>query len=296
LGAAGLPGPAVWQYARRMSGRAHAFEEEEAARLAALYERGRAGNPGVVVSEAAFGACVARAAAGQGRAPSRLEDLAIEDLYLASACAAGAAGAAAAFEARYGKVIRRGVARVLAARDEREEAEQRARQHLLVGDAGAPPAISKYLGHGALERWVSVVAIRVAISLGRAESTERRLRGKAIAEATGVDPERLVIREEVRRELEAAVKDALARLADRERLILRLFLVSGLNLEGIGKSLGITRQSVSKALAKAREGLLDDVNRSLKERLKMSRDELASIVRYVNSHLDLSISRLLSPE
>ena len=268
-----------------------------AARLAAVYEHGRAAHPGLQVGEPAFGSLLARAAAGspgQGARPA-LEALAIDDLYLACACACGSAGAAAAFEARFGKVIRRGVARVLAASHEREEAEQRVRQHLLVGDAGTPPAIGKYLGHGSLEGWVSVVAIRVAIGMGRAESSERRLRGKAIAEATGIDPERMMIREEVRHELEAAVKDALERLADRERLILRLFLVSGMKLEAIGKSLGITAQAVSRSLAKAREGLLEDVNRSLKQKLKVSQSELASIVRFVASHIDVSISRLLLP-
>jgi RNA polymerase sigma-70 factor (ECF subfamily) len=250
------------------------------------------------VAEATFGCLRARAAAGgvgEGPRPI-LEALAIEDLYLACACTGQLAGAAAAFETRFAKAIRRGAARVLAARHEREEAEQRARQHLLVGDAGAPPAVGKYLGHGPLERWVSVVAIRIAISLGRAETSERRLRGKAIAEATGIDPERMVIREEVRRDLEEAVKGALERLADRERLILRLFLVSGMTIEAIGKSLGITRQAVSRALGKARTGLLDDVNSSLKQRLKVSGSELASIVRYVASHIDVSISRLLLPK
>lgn len=267
------------------------------ARLTALYARGRAAHPGLEVAEEAFGGLLARAAAGgpgQGPYPA-LERLAIEDLYLACACIGGAAGAAAVFEARFSKAIRRGVSRVLAIVQEREEAEQLTRQRLLVGDAGAPAAIRKYLGHGPMESWVSVVAIRVAIGIGRAETSERRLRGKAIAEATGVDPERMVIREEVRRELEAAVKEALARLPDRERLILRLFLVSGMRIEAIGKSLGITRQAVSRSLAKARSGLLDDVNLALKERLKVSSSELVSIIRVVASQIDVSISRLLSP-
>src|SRR5262245_15961595 len=119
-----------------MSGLARAFQEaavvgeasratadsdsnsaELAARLSALYRRGRAAHPHLTVTEAAFGACRART----GRAA--LERLAIEDLYLTCACATGSPGAAAIFEARFGNVIRRGVARALAARDERDEAE-----------------------------------------------------------------------------------------------------------------------------------------------------------------------------
>jgi RNA polymerase sigma-70 factor (ECF subfamily) len=266
--------------------------------LTALYERGRAAHPGLVVTEAAFERCLARAeaAAADGRERRvQLSELAIEDFYLASACCGGVVGAAMAFETRFGRVIRRAVSRVLAAHDERAEAEQRVRQHLLVGDGDAPPAIGKYLGYGPLESWVSVVAIRVAISFGRAESSERRLRGKAITEATGLDPERLIIREEVRRELETAVRDALAALSDRERLILRLFLVSGMTLEAISRSMGVSPQAVSRSLAKSRQGLLEDVNRSLKQRLKVSHDDVASIIRFATSQLDVSISRLLSP-
>ena len=270
---------------------------ELTSRLAALYARGCAAHPGLEVTETEFGRSLARAGAAAGRERrAALEDLAIEDFYLACACVGHAVGAAVAFETRFRKVVRRAVARVLAAHDERDEAEQRVRQHLLVGDTGAPPAIGKYLGYGPLENWVSVVAIRVAISLGRAESSERRLRGKAIAEATGIDPERLIIREEVRLELETAVKDALAALADRERLILRLFLVSGMTLDAISRSMGVSRQVVSRSLAKSREGLLVDVNRSLKKRLKVSQGDLTSIIRFVASQLDVNISRLLSPE
>lgn len=290
---------AVVADANDAAARATVVSTDLTSRLAALYERGHTAHPGLEVTEAAFGRCLSRAGAAAAAGRERraaLEDLAIEDFYLACACAGRAVGAAVAFEARFGKVIRRAVARVLAEHDERDEAEQHVRQHLLVGDAGAPPAISKYLGYGPLESWVSVVAIRVAISLGRAESSERRLRGKVIAEATGIDPERLIIREEVRRELEIAVKDALAALADRERLILRLFLVSGMTLEAISRSMGVSRQVVSRSLAKSREGLLEDVNRSLKLRLKVSQGDIASIIRFVASQLDVSISRLLSPE
>ena len=113
---------------------------ELGARLAALYERGRAAHPGLEVAEAVFGQCLARAAAGAAGQERRaaLEELAIEDLYLACACAGGGAAAVAAFEVRFAKVIRRAVARVLAARDQQEEAAQRASRPLLVGRNGGP--------------------------------------------------------------------------------------------------------------------------------------------------------------
>ena len=66
-------------------------------------------------------------------------------------------------------MIRRAVSRVLAMVDERQEAEQRARQQVLVDCTDGPPRLAQYLGQG---RWkvVSVAAMRIAISFGRTET------------------------------------------------------------------------------------------------------------------------------
>jgi RNA polymerase sigma-70 factor (ECF subfamily) len=259
--------------------------------LAALYTRGREAHPRIIVPEQAFGRYLARCAA-ESKSDS-LSNLAVEDVYLACACAEKVRGATPAFERRYGRVIRRAVSRVLGTADERQEAEQRAWQHLLVGGLDGPARIAQYLGQGPLEKWISVASMRVAISFGRSESAERRLRDKAIAEASGVDPEHMFMKGELREAFEAAVSGALARLKPRERLVLKLYLVSGMTLEGIGKSLGVTRQAVTKTLGNARETIVSEVNESVRQQLDMSNDDLTSLLRYVASQLDVSISRVL---
>jgi RNA polymerase sigma-70 factor, ECF subfamily len=262
--------------------------------LAALYARGRAAHPRVVVGEQEFGRHLARCAnSGRQEDSTSLAEIAAEDVYLACACAARVRGAAAAFEERFGRVIRRAVSRVLDTADERQEAEQRAWQHLLGEDGRGPSRISQYLGRGSLEKWVSVASMRIAISFGRTESAERRLREKAIAEASGVDPEALFAAGDLREAFEAAVTGALAALKPRERLVMKLFLVSGMTLDAIGKSLGITRQAVSKTLARARETIVEQVEASVKQTLKMTKEDLTSVLRYVASQLDVSISRAL---
>ena len=261
--------------------------------LSALYARGRAAYPRVVVSEQAFARHLARCANGGAVGTASLAEVAAEDVYLACACAQHVRGAAPAFDRRFGRVIRRAVSRVLATPDERQEAEQRAWQHLLVDETDGPPRIAQYLGQGPLEKWVSVAAMRVAISFGRTESAERRLREKAIAEASGVDPEALFAQGKLRTAFEDAVSDALARLKPRERLVMKLFLVSGMTLDAIGKSLGITRQAVSKTLARARQTIVDQVQASVQQTLKMTKEDLTSVLRYVASQLDVSISRVL---
>jgi RNA polymerase sigma-70 factor len=259
--------------------------------LGALYARGRDAHPKLAVSEDAFGRRLARCA---DDTPLRsLDDLAIEDLYLACACVERVRGAAAAFEARYAQVIHRAVARVVVAHNDRDDAEQRVRQHLLVGAPGADPAIAKYPGQVALAKWISVVAIRGAMSQNRTESAERRLREKAGAEAMGVSPEHLYMSAEIRRALEPAVAKALGRLADRDRLILRLFLVGGMTLHAIGHSLGLSQPAVSKRVAKTREVLLADIRTTVARRLKIPEDEFSSLMRFVASRLDVNVSRAL---
>jgi len=259
--------------------------------LTALYTRGREAHPRIIVPEQAFGRYLARCAA-ESKSDS-LSNLVVEDVYLACACAEKVRGATPAFERRYGRVIRRAVSRVLGTADERQEAEQRAWQHLLVAGPDGQPRIAQYLGQGPLEKWISVASMRVAISFGRSESAERRLRDKAIAEASGVDPEHTFMKGELREAFETAVSGALARLKPRERLVLKLYLVSGMTLEAIGKSLGVTRQAVTKTLANAREVIVNEVNESVREQLDVSKDDLTSLLRYVASQLDVSISRVL---
>lgn len=258
--------------------------------LTALYVRGRQAHPRVVVPEPAFGRHLARCAADG--TPDSLAGIAVEDVYLACACAEQVQGAAAAFEDRFGRVIRRAVSRVLATADERQEAERRAWQQLL-GGGDEPARIAEYRGRGPLEKWISVAAMRVAIAIGRSESAERRLRDKAITEASGIDPERM-LKGELRTAFETAVSQALGQLKPRERLVLKLYLVSGMTLEAIGKTLGVTRQAITKTLANARETLVTEVGTSVRERLKVSKDDLASLLRYVASQLDVSISRVLA--
>jgi RNA polymerase sigma-70 factor, ECF subfamily len=257
----------------------------------ALYARGREAHPSLRVGVEAFRQYLARCL---DDAPADApEKLAAPDLYLACACIERARGAAARFEALFAKVIRRAVSRVVAARDDRDEAEQRVRQHLLVGTGGAGPALAKYPGHVPLAKWISVVAIRLAISLRRSESAERRLREKAGAEALGVSPEHMFMKAEIRRVFEPAVEEALGRLADRDRLILRLFLVGGMTLHAIGNSLGISHQAISKRLAKTRETLLEDIRQTVAAKLDLPKDELSSVLRFVASQLDVNISRVL---
>jgi RNA polymerase sigma-70 factor (ECF subfamily) len=270
--------------------------------IAVALARGRAAHPDLALCEEDFGPFLARAIEGrtegdgEGGRAGKGGELPVEDLFLACACACEVRGAAEAFEAKLGRIVRRAVARVLPTAVEQEEAQQRVRDHLLVRGLNGPPRIASYRGEGPLSGWVAVAAIRLAVSMGRTATAERRLRAKAVGEATGANPELLAMKGQLAKEFEAAVEEALARLTDRERLVLRLYLVSGMTLVKIARSLGVTPQAVSRQLEKVRASILSDVHRMLGERLSLPKGEVASVLRMVASRLNMSISRILEPE
>ena len=110
-----------------------------------------------------------------------------------------------------------------------------------------------------------------------------------------VAPELVYAKQRYRAEFEQAMTDALVVLGDRERLLLKLHLVSGRSVESIGKMYGVSQATASRWLKSARETLSDEVTRLLRGRLHASPDELASLAGVVASQIDLSISRLLAP-
>ena len=269
------------------------------AKLAALVGRGRAAYPELALDSIAFVRFLARAVArGESEAPSSLDAIEIEDLYLACACATSVGGAAERFEERCGARLGVVLAAVAKSPDLRAEVGQRVRDALLVGTAAEAPKIANYGGAGALDRWVAVVAQRQVASLLRHEASEQRAREGAAVEAAvtaGAAPEVAYAKQRYRGDFEQAMTDALAALPERERLLLRLHLVGGLSVENIGKMYGVSQATASRWLKSARDTVSDEVTRLLRERMHASPDELASLAGLVASQIEVSISRLLGP-
>jgi RNA polymerase sigma-70 factor, ECF subfamily len=224
-----------------------------------------------------------------------IDALSIEDLYLACACLTRVPGAVAAFEARHGATMRGAIARMVAQSDI-DEARQRLVQSLLVGSEVAPPKIGSYAGKAPLDRWLGVSAQRAALMWLRENRAETRARDAAANEVAGTPeahPETAYVKEKYRGEFEVALGEALERLPDRDRVLLRLHLVNGVSVDKIGKMFSVSQPTASRWLAAAREKLLGDIKQVLGARLGTSSAELASLAGMVASRLDLSLSMLL---
>ena len=265
------------------------------AELAAACARGRSAFGQIALDDRAFARHLARAIKINAADPSSISALAVEDLYLTCACLAGSEGAVAAFNARHGATVRGAIARIVRGTDA-GEIEQQLLNDLLVGSAASGPRIGSYAGKAPLDRWLGVSAQRAALMWLRENKTEARARDGAAAEpgASGnTHPEMAFLKERYRSDFERALKEALERLPERERTLLRLHIVNGVSVEKIGKMFAVSQPTASRWLAAARVALLDDIKATLGNRLGASSGELASLAGMVASRLDLSLSMLL---
>jgi RNA polymerase sigma-70 factor (ECF subfamily) len=265
------------------------------AMMVRLTARGRAGFPGLQVDDADFVRVLARSAFKAKLAAQDLDQLAIEDLYLVCACLVGAPGAVTALDRRCCAPLRAAISRLVREPAQVEEVEQQVRDLLFVGNGQVPPKLTSYAGRGALGKWVGVVAQRLALMMIRADKAEARMRDAAAADAlhAQVDPELAFVKDRYRGVFRAALEQALAALTARERMVMRLNLVTGMTVDGIAKIYGVHQSTVSRWLAKAREAVLATAQQSLRVQVGISPDEMESLAVLMASQLDLSVSRIL---
>jgi RNA polymerase sigma-70 factor (ECF subfamily) len=258
--------------------------------LEAAYLAASAAHPEVALDRRRYAAFVAERL-GEG-AP---EGEVAADLFLVCALTDGSTNALEHFDALYLSQLPQFLSRLETSAAERDEIGQRLRERLFVGaPGGAGPKIAEYRGHGRLGSWLRVVAIRTALNLraGRKEQPGGEQAADALAAAA--DPELEYLRARYQGEFRAAFGAALAALEARDRTLLRLQLVDGLNIDAIGRLYGVHRATVARWLGAAREQLFTSTRDRLHRELGVSPAEFASLVRLVRSQLDVSVCRILA--
>lgn len=226
---------------------------------------------------------------------SSLDTLCSEDLYLACACARDDSEAIALFEREMLSGVAIAIRRIDASPAFIGEVEQQTRLRLLVADGDRPKRITTYQGRGRLRSWVQVAAVRLAIEHTRRPSA-RELSEDHLMDtpAASDDPELAHIRMMYRKEFSEAFKEALGSLSSRERNILRMYLLDGLNIAEIGAVYRVHRATIARWIAKSREDLLKDTRDRLVSKLRISESQFQSLMAVVRSHLELSLERFLN--
>jgi RNA polymerase sigma-70 factor (ECF subfamily) len=220
-----------------------------------------------------------------------------EDLALAQAAARGEARAVRRIVDEVIPAACRAVQRVDASPAFIDEVRQALRVHLLVGDAVAAPRIAAYSGRGPLAAWVRVAALRLALNAKRAEAPARALPIEDLlgeVALAGPDAGLAHLRSLYRAPLAEALRDALAALPERQRALLRLHHVDGLRLAEIAGLYRVHESTASRWLQAAADAVATSARARLEARLGLGASDFDSIVRLLQSQLELSISRLLS--
>lgn len=158
-----------------------------------------------------------------------------------------------------------------------------------------PPKILDYSGQGHLRSWYRVALVRALLDEQRRlrgepeASDDERILGLASAER---DPELQYLREKYTHEFRQAFEEGARLLEAEDRNALRAFYSQGLTIDQLAAMFGIHRATAARRVASARERLLANTRRVLMTKLQLSRAELESVMRLIESGLSLSVHRI----
>jgi RNA polymerase sigma-70 factor (ECF subfamily) len=217
------------------------------------------------------------------------------DVYLAIALLAGDPAAVRAFEDRFVPQIDHALRRLRLPAGTIDELKQRLRFDLLVGDGA--PKIADYAGRGELAGWLRVTATRRALSQLRREG---RAREAALDDMllehwpdASPDPEGKHLRAKYTAELKRAIREAFAALEVRQRNLLRQHVLDDLTIDDLARLYRVHRATCARWLADARAELGKGTRKRLIAALGLRFSEVDSLLRFLDSDIELSISRIL---
>ena len=266
------------------------------AALTEAREKGTAAWPTVITSPARFAAYLGERARTDADAVVALGEL-HADLYVACASAAGDVEAIRALDAALLVRVPIHLRRLRVTPEMAAETRQHLLERLFVASEGKQPRILQYRGHGALDGWVGVAAVRVALDLLANDKPRAAFPDDTAAIAQGVapggDPELELIKVTYRDEFAAAFREAMATLPARDRALLRFAFVERLTPARIGVVYGVHRTTVMRWLEAAQAAVLEQTRRRLVERLHLSTAECDGIFALVQSRLDVTLGSLL---
>lgn len=250
--------------------------------------------PDLDVGAARFAAHLGRVA-GQADDPvEAVRELATSDLYLACAALEGSERALALFEVHTFGEVQAAAAALRASEADVDEAKQAIRTQLFVADGPRDAAIAEYAGRGSLRGWVRVIASRELLKMRRRRQKDIPLEDHILHEMT-TQPDAAIARlkDAYRAQVADALREALRRLDTRERLLLRYNLCDQLSIDDIGAIFEVHRATAARWLTKARSSLVELTKEQLAVLLSVEPGEADSILRLVQSQLDVSLERRL---
>ena len=217
------------------------------------------------------------------------------DVHLAAACLDGKPAAVEAVRQLLTREVGFAATKTTATREQIADVVGNLSRILFVDEPERPAALREYSGRGDLKSYLRVMAMR---DLTRVVNRGRREVGieddgliDRLVPAT--DPELSILRAQYRDVVDQAMRAALASLDERNRALLRYAFIDGWNVDRVGEVYNVHRATAARWIAAAREKLGERIRDELASRLKIEVGEIDSIVRLVQSRIDVSLDRVL---
>jgi RNA polymerase sigma-70 factor, ECF subfamily len=217
------------------------------------------------------------------------------DLYLTAGCLLGRPAAVTAFENHHLSSVGGLIKHLDATPVFADEVRQELRRKFFVAEPPTLPKLASYTGRGPLGSWVAVAAQRAALDVLRRWNRERPTDDQVLENllSGGLNPELLLAKAHLKHEVQQALRSALKSLPVRERIVLRLALVTGLTLDEVGTIYKVNASTISRWLCRSRRNILAAMEEFLMERAGASPSDLQSMVALVRSQVDVGLSSLL---
>jgi RNA polymerase sigma-70 factor (ECF subfamily) len=133
------------------------------------------------------------------------------------------------------------------------------------------------------------VASRVAFRLARPAKKSAPL-DEAVGEPEKGDLELAYLKKRYGEPFKEAFKEALGALPVNERLLLKQRYALQMTVVELGAQHGVHASTISRWVAEARDRLVRGTRDSMMRRLSLDRAEVSSILRLIQSQMDVSLS------
>lgn len=215
------------------------------------------------------------------------------DVYLAIACGRGDEDAIRTFEATVLRDAMKFSQRHTGATDE-QAAEVTAilRTQLLVDEPSRMAGCRGFSGRSSLKRYVTIIATRELVRIVKQGRKEEPLEHDVLITSLGLSPELSLLRSRYRDAVDACFRLVLEELSDKSRALLRFKLVRKWQISQIAAVYGVSLATAHRWFTEARDELGDRVRVKVAKRLQIPLADVDSIVRLVQSCIEISFERL----
>lgn len=221
-----------------------------------------------------------------------LDKLHSDDLYLACACLDGDPRAIERLRSLCAEKLNASLARLRLSPAAAEEARQALWELLLTPRrAGGRRALEGYSGQGRLAGWVAVLGVRTAMKQLSKGQREVPLSGDLLDDlfAANTDPELEYLKLSYRQQFKEAFRQAFRLLSTRQRNLLRQHYVDGVAVNKLAAIYRVHRATVWRWICAAQQAIAANTRLQLMQQIGANASECESILRLIESRMDLTV-------